>query len=152
MCKVRLFDGFPTSQGTSPPVALALLTSLSTGSHAHRNPRMQPQATIAVDMDITPAVSLSTNLGVMHAADDARRFVQAYGGASLGFALGGSWSGFAEVFTWWPASAGGSNQAVVDAGIQLLLGDDVILDGRLARTTGDGSPSTSGGIGVSFRW
>ena len=151
-CKIRLLNGHPTAAGASPRVALLLLTSLPTGSGGFQDPRLQPQATLAMDLDITSSVSLSTNLGVMHGDDDGQRYTQAYGGLSLGFALGGPWSGFLEGFGYQPGSAGGASRRVVDAGVQLLLGNDVMLDGRVGRTGGDGPQSTFGGLGVSFRW
>ena len=151
-CKIRLFDGFPTASGSSPRLALVMLTSLPTGSHAFRSPRMQPQMTLAADMDLSPDVSLSANVGVMNASEAGERYLAAYGGASLGFALGGAWSGFLELFAWQPGSAGGTTRYVVDSGLQLLLGNDISLDARVGRTTGDGPASTSGGLGISFRW
>ncbi|MCU0291012.1 MAG: transporter [Thermoanaerobaculaceae bacterium] len=151
-CKIRLFDGFPSASGRSPRLALVMLTSLPTGSHAFRSPRMQPQVTLAADMDLSPDASLSANVGVMKASEAGERYLAAYGGASLGVALGGAWSGFFELFAWQPGSAGGTTRSVVDAGLQLLLGNDISLDARVGRTTGDGATSTSGGLGISFRW
>jgi hypothetical protein len=151
-CKIRLLNGRPGAAGASPRVALLLVTSLPTGSKEFQDPRLQPQATLALDLDLTSSLSLSTNLGVMHADDDGERYVQAYGGLSLGFAIGGPWSGFLEGFAWQSVSDGGTSERVVDAGVQLLLGNDVMLDGRVGRTGGDGPHSTFGGLGVSFRW
>ena len=151
-CKIRLVSGHPSAAGASPRVALLLLTSLPTGSGGLQDPRLQPHATLAMDFDITSSVSLSTNLGVMHADDEGHRYIETYGGLSLGFAIGGPWSGFLEGFAYQPGSAGGTSRLVVDTGVQLLLGNDVMLDGRVGRTSGDGPQSTFGGLGISFRW
>jgi hypothetical protein len=151
-CKIRLLSGHPSAAGTSPRVALLLLTSLPTGSGGFQVPRLQPQATLAMDLDITSSLSLSTNIGVMRGYGDGQRYIQAYGGLSFGFAIGGPWSAFLEGFAYQPGSAGGTGLGVVDAGVQLLVGNDVMLDGRLGRTSGDGPRSTYGGLGISFRW
>ena len=70
----------------------------------------------------------------------------AYGGASLGFGLGGAWSGFVGSHgipevpgvrpgPWWtPGSSSCS-------------GTTSCLDARVGRTAGDGPTSTSGGLG-----
>jgi hypothetical protein len=151
-CKIRLVSGHPSPAGASPRVALLFLTSLPTGSEGFQVPRLQPQATVAMDVDITSSVSLSTNIGVMRGYGDEQRYIQAYGGLSFGFAIGGPWSAFLEGFAYQPGSAGGTSLGVVDAGVQLLVGNDVMLDGRVGRTGGDGSRSTFGGLGISFRW
>jgi len=151
-CKIRLLEGSPTQAGTSPRIALLLLTSLPTGSRVFRSTMMQPQATLAVDLDITPSVSLSTNIGVINAADNEKRFDQTYGGLSFGFGLGGAWTAFLEGFAWQPGSASGTSQRVVDAGVQFLLSNDIMLDGRIGRSAGDGPPSTVTGFGLSLRW
>jgi hypothetical protein len=104
-CKIQLLSGHPGAAGASPRVALLFVTSLPVGSSEFKDPRLQPQATLAVDLDLTSSVSLSTNLGVMHADDDGERYIQSYGGLSLGFAIAGPWSGFLEGFAWQPVSA-----------------------------------------------
>jgi hypothetical protein len=151
-CKIRLLAGHPTAAGTSPRVALLLLTSLPTGSGGFHDPRLQPHATLAMDLDLTSSVSLSTNVGIKRATDVGEHYIQAFGGLSLGFAIGGPWAGFLEVFAYRPGSAGGTTRSVVDGGVQLLLGNNVMLDGRVGRGTGDGPLGTFGGLGISFRW
>jgi len=150
-CKIKVFDGPSTLSSTTLRLALQLVTSLPTGTHALKDPRLQPQATLLATVDFSPAVSLSANLGVMNGDTDGERYLQALGGASLGFSLDGAWSGYLELFAWQPGSAGGSTQRVVDTGVQLLLGNDVMLDAHVGRTTGDGPTITAAGLGVSFR-
>lgn len=146
--KLRLLDGGPTGS-LRPEAALLAGSTLPTGSNALRAPRLQPEAKLALAWSPRDRVAVSTNVGYLRVAEDARSYDELNASLSLGFGVSERIGAYAEVYGFSPELD--SRSAFANGGITWLLSPDAQLDLRAGAGI-SGSSAVFIGLGFARRF
>ncbi len=133
---------------------LLLGSILPTGSRSVAVRSFQPHATLAVDVTVSPKVSLGFNLGAANLSDGTSRFSQGFASGTVGFSLTPKTGAFAEVFAFNRTQPGGSSRKYFDTGLTYGLTPNLQLDARVGfgLNNGVGGLDYYYGAGVSRRF
>jgi hypothetical protein len=145
--KVALFDGVA---GLLPATSLLLTAGLPRGDGELRAAEIEPELKLLLAYDLTPRLSLASNLGVALPSVDGDRPAQGIASVSLGVGLGERVGTFLEVYGFFAGPE--DDTAFVDGGFTVALGRDQQLDVRLGRELRGERPETFAGVGYAVRW
>jgi hypothetical protein len=141
--KVRFTDD-PGELGPGQPAAsLIVLTSIPAGDEELTDDEWVPEAKLALAWELTPRLSLSSNLNYAYAVDDDDRLHQIgatlSGGLSLTDRLGSylEWYGFSE------ETEDGPSTHYVNGGVTWLINNDLQVDARVGTGLNDADPTGS---------
>lgn len=151
--KVRLTPGDPNLLPPGRPlVALLLSTSVPAGDEELTSDDWIPEAKLALSWDLTPAVSLGSNLNYAYAADGDERFHQLSGSLTSGISLTGRLGAFVEYFGFSEETDGGPGTHYLDGGLTFGISNDLQLDARVGLGLNEASPDWFAGVGAAIRF
>lgn len=150
--KIRLVENSGARGAQPAAVSLLLLSTVPAGTDALSAHAWQPQAKLAAGWDLTPRLSLSSNLNYAYLKDDGGRFHQFAASLSAGISLSERWGSFVEVFGYSREEAGGDPTGYFDTGLSYALTDDMALDARIGTGLQGPSPNLFAGVGAAIRW
>lgn len=114
-----------------PATALLIGTSLPTGASAFREDDLQPEAILALAIDLTDNLKLGSNLGYARASDGGERFNQFFGSVSLGVELTERAAAYFEFYGFTRVDAATTDgERFFNGGLTYLINDDFQLDAR----------------------
>ncbi len=131
--------------------AVLASTSLPTGSSEFRESRLQPDAVLAAERDLTDNVSIGTNLGYAYASDGGRRFGEAFASVAVGIGITETTGAFFEIYGFARASAGGPETYFFDTGVTHALGPNLQVDVRIGTGLNSAAEDLFVGAGVIWR-
>jgi hypothetical protein len=126
-------------------------STFPSGNSEFRSDAWQPSAVFSVSWNLSPSVSLGSNLGYGRPADDDERFNTVWLTAALGVGLSEATSMFFELYGFEREERRGPSTATFQTGVTHLLNSDLQLDARVARRLTDAGPDFLIGFGVSWR-
>lgn len=141
--KWKLVDGEETDFG------VVAGTSLPIGSASERSAHLQPYGVLALDQQLSGAFSVTLNGGVAAASSGGATAAQLSGGASFSYQASARAGLYLEGYAWARTAEGTPAEELVDGGLQLLVGERVMLDARVGVTFGRESRGALAGIGAS---
>ena len=141
--KWKLVDGEATDFG------VVAGTSLPIGSASERSAHLQPYGVLALDQQLSGTFSVTLNAGVAAASGGGATVAQLSGGASLAWQASAKAGLYLEGFAWARAGTETPAEELVDGGLQLLVGERVMLDARVGVTFGKESHGVLAGVGAS---
>ena len=132
--------------------AVIVASTVPSGNSEFRSAAWQPAAVLALSWDLSPSLSLGSNLGYGRPAGGDGRFNSVWASAALGVGVSDANSVFFEVYGFDREEARGPNTATFQTGVTHLLGPDLQLDARIARRMTDDGPDILIGLGGSWRY
>jgi hypothetical protein len=150
--KIALNDGQRDGFWGKTGAALIVATTVPTGSSAVSSDKLQPAATLSLAWDLSPSVSLGTNIGWARPEEDGNRFNTIYASVAAGLGIAENTSLFFELIGFDRERDRGPSTVTFQTGLTYLVNADVQLDLRAARRlTADGADLLLG-IGASTRF
>lgn len=131
--------------------AVLIGTSLPTGSSELRESSLQPGALLAAERDLSPRISLGTNVGYVYSKAGGERHGEVLASVATGIGLGETTGLFVELFGTIPESAGGPETYFLDAGLTRLLSPDFQLDIRAGVGLNSAADDFFAGAGLIWR-
>ncbi len=154
--KIALLEGAgETGLFKKPAAALLVGTSLPTGARAFREDNLQPEAVLALSVDLTKRFALSTNFGYVRASDGGERFNQGFGTLSLGAGLSKRVGAYFEVYGFTRVEAATRQRArFANGGVTYLINKNFQLDARVGAGLGNhiAGPDYFFGFGFARRF
>lgn len=135
-----------------PDMALIIETTLPTGASAFRENALQPEAKLCLAWDLSPEISLGSNLNVAYASEQGERIAEPSGSLSVGYALTERTGAYLELFGLAPAGRARPNRSYVNGGLTYLVNDDYQLDVRAGTGLNGVHPDHFFGLGASRRF
>lgn len=141
------------SGSSRPDLAIIVQTDLPSGSSTLRQDQPAFGFTLAAGRDLTERLSLGVNAGYLRNTDDQdQRFDQATGSIALGYSLTETVGAYLEAFAFSATSAAGDASSFVNAGLTLLLSQQLQLDARAGHGLNGHGSDFFAGLGASIRW
>jgi outer membrane putative beta-barrel porin/alpha-amylase len=151
--KVRLTEDDPDLLPPGhPAIALLLATTVPVGDDELTSDEWQPEAKLALSWDLTPRLSLASNLNYAYPADGPDRFHQLAASLTAGLSLTDRVGLYLEGFGFSKESADGSSTSYVNSGLTFLLSNDLQLDVRAGAGLDDPHPNWFAGLGAAVRF
>lgn len=154
--KIALSEGAgETGLFKKPAAALLVGTSLPTGARAFREDNLQPEAVLALSVDLTERFALSSNVGYVRASDGGERFNQVFGTLSLGAGLSKRVGAYLEVYGFTRVEAATRQSArFANGGVTFLVNKNFQLDARVGVGLGNhvSGPDYFFGFGFARRF
>lgn len=139
------------ARGAVPATSLIVGTSVPVGSHAFRRAAAEPEAKLLLAWTMGEQWSLSSNLNYALLANPAGgRVAEPSASLSVGRSLTDRLGSYLETYAFRPV--GGDGTQFVNAGMTLLLSDDLQLDARAGSGVGANRRDYFVGLGVARRW
>lgn len=135
-----------------PMMALILATSIPVGDDELTADEWVPEAKLALSWDLTPRVSLGSNVNYTYAVDGDERFHQLSGSLTSGFSLTDRLGAFVEYFGFTEETDGGPDTHYLDGGLTFGVSSDLQLDARIGFGLNDPSPEWFAGVGAVVRF
>ncbi len=132
--------------------ALIVASTFPSGNSEFRSTAWQPAAVLALSWDLSPSMSLGSNLGYGRPAGDDGRFNSVWASAALGVGVTDATSVFFELYGFDREEARGPNTVTFQTGVTHLLGPDLQLDARVGRRLTDDGPDFLIAFGGSWRY
>lgn len=135
-----------------PTIAVVAGTSLPVGARAFRATHAIPEAALVAEWTIGDAMGLATNVRWTR-NEAASGLVDALAAsASFGASLSDRVGAYAELYAERERRGGAPRRDVVNAGLSVLLSDDLQLDARAGTRLGSGLRDRFLGLGLSRRF
>ncbi len=154
--KIALSEGAgETGLFKKPAAALLIGTSLPTGARAFREDNLQPEAVLALSVDLSERFALSSNVGYVRASDGGERFNQVFGTLSLGAGLSKRVGAYLEVYGFTRVEAATRQSArFANGGVTFLVNKNFQLDARVGVGLGNNisGPDYFFGFGFARRF
>lgn len=135
-----------------PMMALILATSIPAGDDELTADEWVPEAKLALSWDLTPRVSLGSNVNYAYAVDGDERFHQLSGSLTSGVSLTDRLGAFVEYFGFTEETDGGPDTHYLDGGVTFGVSSDLQLDARIGFGLNDPSPEWFAGVGAVVRF
>jgi hypothetical protein len=151
--KVRLTPGDPDLLPPGrPTMALLLSASLPAGNEDLTADAWVPEAKLALSWELTPRVSLGSNLNYAYAVDGGDRFHQLAGSLTSGISLTDRLGMFVEYFGFSEETDGGPDTHYLNGGTTFGISNDLQLDARIGFGLNEASPDWFAGVGAAVRF
>jgi hypothetical protein len=135
-----------------PDMALIAQTTLPTGASAFRENTTQPEAKLALAWDLSPRVSLGSNLNFAYQSEQGERYTEPSGSVTVGYAITERTGAYLELFGFAPSGEARPNTSYADGGLTYLVNDDLQLDARAGVGLNSARPDLFFGLGASRRF
>lgn len=145
--KLELRD--PGPAGSGPAVGLLAGTSLPTGEVG--SDRLEPEALLAAETDLSERVSVASNVGAASAEEGGERHAELFASLALGLAVTDAVGAYVETYGFAPTGSGPASSSVVNGGVTWLAGPHLQLDARVGTGLSGPSPDVIFGAGVIWR-
>lgn len=150
--KLKLVDNAPEVSRWRPGVALLVGTTLPTGSNIFGADDAQPEAKLALSWELTPQLSVGSNLNVALISTGEEQFGQFSGSLALGVGITERLASYVEFFGFRHDNPEGPDLNFLNGGFTLLASDDVQFDIRGGIGFNDIDPDYFAGLGLSWRF
>lgn len=150
--KVELRDASRAFGLGLPDLALVAETTLPTGASAFGENETQPEVKLALAWDLSPRVSLGSNLNFAWPSEEGERYTEPAGSLTVGFSLAERTGAYLELFGFAPSGRARPNSSYADGGLTYLVNDDFQLDARVGAGLSGARPDYFFGVGASRRY
>jgi hypothetical protein len=148
--KIRLLRP-AASEPLRPAAALLLGAFIPTGATGISGERLTPEAKLALAWELTPQLSLGSNLNVASVEAAGMRFAQFSGSLALGIAVAARLAAFVEVFGFTASNPAGQDAGFLNGGLTFPASEDLQFDARVGIGVGDPDPNYFAGVGFALR-
>jgi hypothetical protein len=111
-----------------------------------------PEATLALAWELSPQLSLGSNVSAASPQVAEDRFSQFSGSLALGIALSETVGGYVEVFGFTSGHTAGTDATFLNGGLTLLANADLQFDARAGFGFDDPRPDYFVGLGLARRF
>ncbi len=150
--KLKLLENVPQVSRWRPGVALLVGTTLPTGSNIFGADDAQPEARLALSWELTPRLSLGSNLNVALISTGEEQFGEFSGSLVLGVGLTDRLGSYLEFFGFRADNPEGPDLNFLNGGFTLLANDDLQFDIRAGIGFNDIDPDYFAGLGLAWRF
>ena len=143
--KIALWEGRGLALSVVPTL------SLPAGARAFTSSALDPSLVVAWSLNLPAKFSAGGTLGYASVSDGGGRLAQRTQAVSLGRALFGGFSGYAEAFTVSPPERGAGGTWMVNGGVTHAIGPNAQADVEFGRRVASGSDCWLVSVGFAVR-